>query len=115
MTGFFISPSLVSQCAALLAGAVHCAHMAPKLLKTRGGWPAGRVAWRRGCGRPAVALAVCAVGFASGCGKPLLSPNEPRSQYSRYDLVRGQFAPQYVEDEFGRRLPNLRGRLLRQD
>ena len=50
--------------------------------------------------------------FAGGCTKPLLSPNEPRSQYSRYDLVRGQFAPQYVEDEFGRKMPNLRGRLL---
>lgn len=48
----------------------------------------------------------------AGCVDPLLSPNEPRSQYSRYDLVRGRFAPQYVEDEFGRRKPNLRGRLI---
>lgn len=48
----------------------------------------------------------------SGCAKPLLSPREPRSQYSRYDLVRNQYAPQYLEDEFGRRIPNLRGRLL---
>jgi hypothetical protein len=48
----------------------------------------------------------------TGCVDPLLSPNEPRSQYSRYDLVRGRFAPQYVEDEFGRRKPNLRGRLI---
>lgn len=52
---------------------------------------------------------------AAGCAKPLLSPTEPRTQYSRYDLVRGQFAPQYIEDEFGRRLPNLRGRLLLPD
>lgn len=51
----------------------------------------------------------------TGCVDPLLSPNEPRSQYSRYDLVRGRFAPQYVEDEFGRRKPNLRGRLLLPD
>lgn len=55
-------------------------------------------------------LGVC-VGLG-GCVDPLLSPNEPRSQYSRYDLVRGRFAPQYVEDEFGRRKPNLRGRLI---
>ncbi|HZW10588.1 MAG TPA: hypothetical protein VFF69_11855 [Phycisphaerales bacterium] len=55
------------------------------------------------------ALLVAALG---GCAKPLLSPNEPRSQYSRYDLVRGHHAPQYIEDEFGRRKPNLRGRLL---
>lgn len=53
--------------------------------------------------------------LSGGCGKPLLSPNEPRSQYSRYDLVRGQYAPQYIEDEFGRKLPNLRGRLLLPD
>lgn len=54
-------------------------------------------------------LGVCSL---TGCADPLLSPNEPRSQYSRYDLVRGRFAPQYVEDEFNRRQPNLRGRLL---
>ncbi|MCC7389882.1 MAG: hypothetical protein IT431_14070 [Phycisphaerales bacterium] len=61
------------------------------------------------------ALVCCLVVLAGGCAKPLLSPTEPRNQYSRYDLVRGQFAPQYVEDEFGRRLPNLRGRLLVRD
>ncbi len=62
-----------------------------------------------------VGLALLATsGFAalSGCVDPLLSPNDPRSQYSRYDLVRGRFAPQYVEDEFGRRKPNLSGRLI---
>ncbi len=67
---------------------------------------------RRCCVIAAAALVGCLVLGAGGCAKPLLSPTEPRSQYSRYDLVRGQFAPQYVEDEFGRRLPNLRGRLL---
>jgi len=63
----------------------------------------------------AVVVGLGVIGVAvvtGGCTKPLLSPNEPRSQYSRYDLVRGQFAPQYVEDEFGRKMPNLRGRLL---
>lgn len=57
-------------------------------------------------------VATCGMATLSGCVDPLLSPNEPRSQYSRYDLVRGRFAPQYVEDEFGRRKPNLRGRLI---
>ena len=66
-----------------------------------------RLAW--------AALVGAVVLGAAGCAKPLLSPTEPRSQYSRYDLVRGQFAPQYIEDEFGRRLPNLRGRLLLPD
>lgn len=46
-----------------------------------------------------------------GCRKPLLSPEEERSQFDRYDRVRNQYAPQYLEDEFGRREPNLRGRL----
>lgn len=66
----------------------------------------------------ALALAPLALGALvalSGCSDALLSPNEPRSQYSRYDLVRGRFAPQYVEDEFGRRKPNLRGRLVQPD
>lgn len=63
--------------------------------------------------RALVTLAALAfTSMVGGCADPLLSPNEPRSQYSRYDLVRGQFAPQYIEDEFGRRQPNLRGRLL---
>lgn len=47
-----------------------------------------------------------------GCGKPLLSPTEPRSQYDRYDAIRAQRAQSFVFDEFGRRRPNLRGRLI---
>lgn len=70
---------------------------------------------RRSCRAWVLAAALAAIAAATGCSKPLLSPTEPRSQYSRYDLVRGQFAPQYVEDEFGRRMPNLRGRLLLPD
>lgn len=61
------------------------------------------------------ASAALVVACASGCGKPLLSAKEPRSQFSRYDLVRQQYAPQYLEDPFGRRIPNLRGRLLARD
>jgi len=55
----------------------------------------------------ALALSLC-----PGCKKPLLSPDEERSQFDRYDAVRNQRAPQYVYDEFGRRRPNLRPRLL---
>lgn len=73
---------------------------------------AGSVRWRKACRVFAAGTVVAGLAALGGCAKPLLSPNEPRSQYSRYDLVRGQFAPQYVEDEFGRRMPNLRGRLL---
>ncbi len=57
-------------------------------------------------------LALGALGLAAGCQKPLLSPDEPRSQYDRFDSVRHQYAAQYREDEFGRRVPNLRARLL---
>ena len=53
----------------------------------------------------AVALA------AAGCARPLLSPDDERSPYDRYDALRNQYAQQYVEDEFGRRNPNLRARL----
>ena len=48
----------------------------------------------------------------SGCADPLLTPDEPRSQFDRYDAIRDQRAPSYVDDEFGRKRPNLRGRLL---
>ena len=50
-----------------------------------------------------------------GCGEPLLAESEPRSQYDRYDALRGQRPPAFVTDEFGIDKPNLRGRLLRRD
>ncbi len=49
--------------------------------------------------------------WGTGCAKPLLSPSEERSQFDRYDAVRNKHAPQYIENEYGRRQPNLRGRL----
>jgi hypothetical protein len=63
----------------------------------------------------AVLLANLAMGVgmlcASGCSQPLLAPTDERSPFDRYDNVRGRYAPQYVENEYGRREPNLRGRL----
>ena len=50
--------------------------------------------------------------FAGGCEKPLFSPDEPRSQYDRFDAIRDQRAPTYIYDEFGERRPNIRQRLL---
>jgi hypothetical protein len=50
-----------------------------------------------------------------GCSRPLLSPKDERSPFDRYDAVRNRHAPQYVEDAFGRRQPNLRGRLEPRD
>ncbi len=58
-------------------------------------------------------IACLAVGATvlAGCAHPLFSPKKSRSQYDRYDKSRNQFAPQIVEDEFGREEPNLWGRL----
>lgn len=61
-----------------------------------------------------VVLGVVAASVAlsmGACQKPLFSPKDERTQYDRYDLSRSQYAPQTVEDEFGRKEPNLRGRL----
>ena len=62
---------------------------------------------------PALAalLVMAMAGSFAGCAKPLLSRNEERTPFDRYDGVRGQVAPQVVEDEFGRFQPNVRGRL----
>lgn len=46
-----------------------------------------------------------------GCEKAVLTPDEPRSQYDRFDAVRDRRAPSYVMDEFGKRRPNIRARL----
>lgn len=51
----------------------------------------------------------------SGCSKPLFSPEEYRSQYDRFDAARGEYAEQYSFDAYGRRRPNLRGRLAPRD
>jgi len=48
----------------------------------------------------------------SGCQKTLMRPDDDRSQYDRYDQSRSQRAQPFLEDEFGRRTPNLSARLL---
>lgn len=47
-----------------------------------------------------------------GCQKTVLRPDDHRSQFDRYDQSRNQRAEPFLEDEFGRRTPNLRERLL---
>jgi len=47
-----------------------------------------------------------------GCEKPLFGPDEPRSQFDRFDAVRDRHVPPYTTDEFGRRRPNIRARLI---
>ena len=48
----------------------------------------------------------------AGCQKTVLRPDDHRSQFDRYDQSRNQRAEPFLEDEFGRRTPNLRERLL---
>lgn len=48
----------------------------------------------------------------AACQKTHLRPDDVRSPYDRYERVRAERAEPYLEDEFGRRTPNLRGRLL---
>jgi hypothetical protein len=55
------------------------------------------------------------VGSLAGCAKPLFSPDDYRSQYDRFDAARGEYAEQYSFDAYGRRRPNLRGRLAPRD
>lgn len=59
-----------------------------------------------------LAAGLSALATFGGCAKPLLTPTEERSQYDRYDAIRGQRSPAYTYDEFGTRRPNLRGRLM---
>lgn len=74
---------------------------------------------RSGVRRAALPLGVLvfatSLALLAGCSDPLLSPKDERSPFDRYDAVRNQHAPQYVEDKFGRRQPNLRGRLGEKD
>jgi hypothetical protein len=60
------------------------------------------------CGVPLVLAALTAL---PACQRPLFDPNEGRSQYDRYDGIRAQYAPQFIENEYGQRIPNLRARL----
>lgn len=62
-----------------------------------------------------IALLGLAAATLSACDKPLLAETDERSPFDRYDTVRNQYAEQYEMDEFGRRRPNLRGRLLPKD
>lgn len=60
-----------------------------------------------------LAVAACALALPqAACQKTVLRPDDVRSPYDRYERVRAERADPYLEDEFGRRTPNLRGRLL---
>jgi len=69
----------------------------------------------RALGPACVIGALIFVGMSAGCSRPLLSPKDERSQFDRYDRARNQYAQQFKEDEYGRRTPNLRGRLSQKE
>ncbi|XHC25266.1 MAG: hypothetical protein ACFHWZ_05895 [Phycisphaerales bacterium] len=69
--------------------------------------PASRHAVRLG---GVLALSVIACNLI-GCSKALFPQDEARTQFDRYDRSRDEYAPMYIEDEFGRQRPNLQGRL----
>jgi hypothetical protein len=70
---------------------------------------------RRTTGWVVLGGVVLSVLGTSGCADPLFSAKHPRTQYDRYDRVRGQFVAQDIEDEFGQKHPNLVGRLGREN
>lgn len=56
-------------------------------------------------------LLVLALG-AGGCEKPLFPSNLPRTQYERYDEMRGRYVPSdNIDPVTGERRPALRERL----
>lgn len=62
-----------------------------------------------------VILAVLPLISLSACQKTLLKKDDARSPFDRYNQTRAQHAPPYLEDEFGRRTPNLRDRLVKSE
>ena len=63
-------------------------------------------------------LSIAALGTLvsmGACQKTLLHKDDARSPFDRYNQTRAQHAPPYLEDEYGRRTPNLRDRLVKSD
>ncbi len=50
--------------------------------------------------------------LVTGCESSPIDREGQRSQFDRHEALRGNYARPYVEDEFGRMIPNLRARLL---
>ncbi len=60
-------------------------------------------------------LCLLACSGLSACKRSALRPDDERSQFTRYDRTRNEDSTPFIEDEFGRRTPNLRARLLVKD
>jgi len=55
------------------------------------------------------------LGLASSCARSPLRPDDDRTPFDRYHRARNTQPEPFIEDEFGRRRPNLRERLLRDE
>lgn len=86
----------------------HCQKQSPTARGPRSARP-------KGWGFAASSALVAVVFLMVGCEKTIFGPNEPRSQFDRFDDVRDRRVPQYRYDEFGARRPNLRARLVRSE
>lgn len=92
-----------------------CAALGPR---TRGGTIQAmrRRGWnlnvpeRRSLNAMVVVLIALSAGMGA-CQRPLFSAKDDRTQYDRYLRSRSEIPPPYIEDEYGRRTPNLRERL----
>ena len=58
-----------------------------------------------------VILTMVGSGSVSGCEKPLFVPNQPRTPYDRYQVLRGQGRPATEDNAYGGKEPALRQRL----
>ncbi len=65
--------------------------------------------------KPVLVTALLALSTQAACQKTLLHRDDPRSPFDRYNQTRSQHAPPFLEDEFGRRTPNLRDRLVKSE
>ncbi|MEO1279088.1 MAG: hypothetical protein AAFV77_09045, partial [Planctomycetota bacterium] len=59
----------------------------------------------------ALLLAVGCTAFVNGCQDPLITEDQLRSPFHRYDRVRNQDSDTFIRDEFGRARPNVVQRL----
>lgn len=60
---------------------------------------------------PRLVLAVAGVAMLGGCQQPLFPENMPRTQYERFDRLRGVYTPKERVGQFGDKVPALRERL----
>ena len=57
------------------------------------------------------AMLLAVVIAASGCQRTLFDNKLPRTQYERYQVLRGQYRPAAMRNAYGGQMPALRERL----